>query len=147
MDSPDDLSNGPSLPRGNTTAIDPGRSAPHDGGTPKPLARAVGGRGWGELPSIKAEPEIDTEACGRMIHYPKEAIESGIEGDVKLRVTLDETGRVKEVKVLRGLGHGLDQEAVAALRQRCRFAPAIATDGRAVPYIVEPYIFHFEIPR
>jgi TonB family protein len=146
MESPDDLSAGPSLPRGNTTAIDPGRSAPPDPGT-RPLARAVGGRGWGDLPAIRTEPEIDTDACGRMIHYPKEAIDSGIEGDVKLRVSLDETGRVKEVRVLRGLGHGLDQEAVAALRQRCRFAPAIATDGRAVPYVVEPYIFHFEIPR
>ena len=52
-----------------------------------------------------------------------------------------------DIKVLSGLGHGLDQAAMYALKNRCRFTPAIATDGKAVPYVIPSYTFHFEIPR
>jgi len=97
--------------------------------------------------AVTTLPEIDTEACGRTVTYPKEAAALGIEGAVRLRVELDERGRVVDVKVLSGLGHGLDGEAVEALRHRCTFSPAIASDGRPVPFVIDPYVFHFEIPR
>jgi TonB family protein len=71
----------------------------------------------------------------------------GIEGDVKLRVSLDASGSVTSVKVISGLGHGLDAEAVEAIKHRCKFTAAIATDGHAVPFVITPYVFHFEIPR
>jgi TonB family protein len=92
-------------------------------------------------------PEINTDACGRSAAYPREAQNLGIEGDVKLRVTLDERGAVQDVRVLSGLGHGLDREAVNAIRFKCKFTPAIGGDGRPVPYVIDPYVFHFEIPR
>jgi len=96
---------------------------------------------------VTTMPEIDTEACGRTVAYPPEAAALGIEGAVRLRVELDERGRVVDVKVLSGLGHGLDREAVEALKHRCKFSPAIASDGRPVPFVIDPYVFHFEIPR
>ena len=92
-------------------------------------------------------PEIDTEACGRTIHYPPEAERAGIEGKVRLRVALDARGHVTSARVLRGLGYGLDQAAVDALTHRCRFTPAIATDGRPTPFVIESYTFDFELPR
>ena len=96
---------------------------------------------------IKMMPEIDTDACGKTITYPDDATKNGVEGDVRLRVTLDDRGRVRAARVLSGLGHGLDQAAVEALTHRCHFTPAIAKDGRAVPFVVESYTFHFELPR
>jgi TonB family protein len=139
---------GVSVPLGNTTAVDPSLKA--HGGSVQPLpgggARDGAADGDGEL-SIRTEPEIDTEACGRLIQYPREAAALGIAGDVKLRVSLDEKGRVRNIHVLKGLGHGLDEEAADALRRRCKFKPAIASNGHAVAYVIEPYIFHFEIPR
>jgi hypothetical protein len=64
-----------------------------------------------------------------------------------LRVALDERGRVDEVAVLSGPGHGLEAVAVRALKQDCKFTPAIASNGKAVPYIIAAYTFHFEVPR
>jgi protein TonB len=92
-------------------------------------------------------PQIDTEACGRTITYPKDAEQNGIEGKVRLRVALDERGRVSSVRVLSGLGHGLDQAAVDALRHKCRFKPALARGGHPVPFVIESYTFTFELPR
>jgi TonB family protein len=87
------------------------------------------------------------DACGRSIIYPRDAEALGIEGDVKLRVALDEHGRVRELAILSGLGHGLDQAAEHALRSQCSFAPAIDSNGKPTPYVIPSYTFHFELPR
>ena len=78
---------------------------------------------------------------------PREAEESGTEGEVRLRVSLTEEGRVHAVRVLSGLGHGLDAAAVDAIKNRCKFKPAIGRDGQPVAFVIESYKFHFELPR
>lgn len=55
--------------------------------------------------------------------YTDEARKSHIAGRIRLVVDVDENGRVTAVRVLSGLGHGLDEAAVAAARQ-FHFAPA-----------------------
>jgi len=96
---------------------------------------------------VKKLPEIDNEACGRMVQYPSEAQEAGVEGDVELRVALDESGKVHDIKVIKGLGHGLDEAAVHALKYKCHFTPAIGTDGKPVAYVISKYTWNFELPR
>jgi len=48
--------------------------------------------------------------------YTEAARAAGIEGKVRVEITVDETGKVVEVKALTTLGHGLDEAAVAAAR-------------------------------
>lgn len=55
--------------------------------------------------------------------YPEEAKKNEIEGTVVLKVTIDENGVVTDVKVLKGLGFGLDEAALAAMR-KFKFKPA-----------------------
>ncbi len=62
--------------------------------------------------------------------YPEEAKKNEIEGTVVLKVTIDEEGVVTDVKVLRGLGFGLDEAAAAAMRKH-KFKPAVK-DGEKV---------------
>jgi TonB family protein len=64
------------------------------------------------------------------VQYPIEARELKIEGDVVLSVTFSASGQVLVHGVLRGLGHGLDQEAVR-VAQQIRFRPA-TVNGRPV---------------
>ena len=97
---------------------------------------AGGGDGEGAYqPASESEiatmPEVDTDACGKTIAYPDEAEQAGVEGDVRLRVSLSPEGRVYAVRVLSGLGHGLDRAAMEALKHRCRFSPAIGKAGKA----------------
>ncbi|HZS38166.1 MAG TPA: TonB family protein [Polyangia bacterium] len=137
---------------GNTTMIDPAKSGKHTGPVaPLPAQAAPPPPKPSYAPVsdlyIKTMPEIDDDACGRAIEYPREAEQLGIEGTVKLRVALDEKGHVHDIKVTSGLGHGLDQAAMFALKYKCRFSPAIATDGKPVPYVISEYKFNFEIPR
>ena len=136
---------------GNTTMIDPLKSARHTGPiTPLPAAPVTPPKpSYAPVSElyIKTAPEIDNEACGRTVEYPAEAEQLGIEGTVRLRIELDERGRVHAVRVLSGLGHGLDEAAMHALKYKCKFKPAVATDGKTVPYVISEYQFHFEIPR
>ena len=54
-----------------------------------------------------------------------------------------------DIKVLSGLGHGLDQVAVHAMKHStaASFTAAIGTDNKPVAFVIPYYVFHFEIPR
>jgi protein TonB len=49
--------------------------------------------------------------------YTEEARTAQIEGIVRVEITVDEQGNVILVKVLRGLGYGLDDAAIAAAKK------------------------------
>lgn len=67
--------------------------------------------------------------------YTDEARRANISGDVEMEITIRRDGTVSDVRVLRGLGGGLNDRAVAAVRQ-WRFAPA-RLKGVPVDVIVE----------
>ena len=55
---------------------------------------------------------------------------NGVEGDVRLELVVGLSGAVESARVVRGVGHGLDDAALRAVEQ-FRFAPATKA-GRAV---------------
>ncbi|BCS31285.1 hypothetical protein TBR22_A04850 [Luteitalea sp. TBR-22] len=67
--------------------------------------------------------------------YTEDARRRGVEGEVVLEIVVRRDGRVGDVRVLRGLGAGLDQQAIQAVR-RWSFAAA-TRKGRPVDVIVE----------
>jgi len=67
--------------------------------------------------------------------YTDDARRRGITGDVLLEIVVRRDGSVGDVSVLKGLGAGLDQRAVAAVRQ-WRFSPA-RRRGEVVDVVVE----------
>jgi TonB family protein len=62
--------------------------------------------------------------------YTTEARQRKIEGDVELEVEFTATGQVHVIRVVQGLGYGLDEAAVSAA-EKIRFAPA-RRDGQPV---------------
>jgi protein TonB len=132
------------VPSGSSGGFGPAGRAGRPGGVP-------GGTGDGFHPAsardVGSMPDVDVDACGRAAIYPRDAEQSGTEGDVRLRVGLDEHGKVHNVRVLSGPGHGLDAAAIEAIRHRCRFTPAIGRDGQPVAFVIESYTFHFQLPR
>ena len=102
-------------------------------GTPKPAGAEATG----------AEADLPVEAGGGIVSpvliessgvkpvYPEEALRAGLEGLVVLEAIVDERGRVgHDIKVVRSLGRGFDEAAVAAVRQ-WRFRPA-TRDGKPI---------------
>jgi TonB family protein len=71
--------------------------------------------------------------------YTQEARQLRLEGDVLLEVLFTANGQLHVNRVVRGLGHGLDESALAAANQ-IRFKPAlrngIPTDSTAVVHVV-----------
>ncbi len=71
--------------------------------------------------------------------YTEEARRAAIEGEVLIEVLFGASGQVRVSRVLRGLGHGLDERAVDAA-ERIRFRPAMRggapVDSSAVVHIV-----------
>jgi protein TonB len=80
-------------------------------------APALEGGGCDE-PLVKPKPRSVPQPS-----YTAEARAAAVEGRVRVQLTVDETGRVTNVRILAGLGHGLDEAALAAARQ-ASFEPA-----------------------
>jgi TonB family protein len=72
--------------------------------------------------------------------YTQEARSLRIEGEVLLEVVLEASGSLRVVRVVRGLGHGLDDNAVKAAEQ-IRFKPAMRDGQPADSTVVLHIIF------
>ncbi len=70
-------------------------------------------------PAIKPKPVNVPQPA-----FTEAARAANVEGKVRVELTVDETGRVVEVRVLQGLGYGLDEAALAAARA-ATFEPAL----------------------
>jgi len=79
-----------------------------------------------EPPSLLREVKPD---------YTEQARQRGIEGDVVMEIVVRRDGSVGDVRVLQGLGYGLDERAIEAVRQ-WRFSPA-HRKGAVVDVMVE----------
>jgi TonB family protein len=72
--------------------------------------------------------------------YTAEARAQKIEGDVLLDVIFTAAGEVRVLRVVRGLGHGLDENAVDAAR-RIRFTPAMQSGTPVDQHVVLHVVF------
>ncbi|MCC6750355.1 MAG: TonB family protein [Deltaproteobacteria bacterium] len=123
---------GPAVPVGNA-----GRGRPGAGGG--------GGRGAGPgapaplgVQDVTKLPLPRGQCSGR---YTEAAREAGLEGTVVLDLVVGEDGRTREVVVVRSLGRGLTEAAVAAVKA-CRFSPG-ERNGRPVAVRVRGFKIRF----
>jgi periplasmic protein TonB len=112
-------------------------------GAPGPVAGGNGdGNGSGAVDRSR-DPELDRDSCIRNLDYPWRAQLLDKEGVVRLRVTLDDRGRVREAVVLQHAGYGFDEAAAKAVLTLCRFRPAIDRDGHPMAYVIDDLHFTF----
>ena len=52
----------------------------------------------------------------RTIKYPQEAKEKGIKGKVYAQFIIEQNGEISDIKVIRGIGGGCDEEAINAIK-------------------------------
>jgi periplasmic protein TonB len=58
------------------------------------------------------------------LRYPTRALEEGIEGEVLIGFVIDVEGTVTDIKILKGIGHGCDEEAIRVVRGMPQWKPA-----------------------
>ena len=105
---------------------------PGGGGGTDPNGPAWSGGGEGEtaqpLDARMTRPEAIHKPQPR---YTESARKAGRQGVVILQATIDRSGAVADLRLVKSLGLGLDEEALTAVRQ-WRFTPA-TLQGRPVP--------------
>lgn len=129
------------VPVGRTLMTKP---APKHKETPPPSGDGTGGFVPVAEIYIATHAEL-IEAPSGEENYPPEAKRLGIEGAVKLKLGIDENGKVVQVKLVERGGHGFDEAAMKAMRL-ARFKPAVTSDGKAVPCSTT-WTYRFESDR
>ena len=76
-----------------------------------------------EMPSFTGGEGELAKFLGANIIYPQIAKESGIQGTVYVSFVVDSKGKVTNVKVLRGIGGGCDEEALRVFRMMPSWRP------------------------
>lgn len=100
---------GTGLGSGNGSGIGPGSGGNTGGGI-----RRIGGGVSAPQLIFQVEPE-----------FSEEARKAKVAGNVLVTLVVDTNGKPQRVRVLRGIGMGLDEKAIEAVRQY-RFKPAMA---------------------
>lgn len=72
------------------------------------------------------------------LRYPAKALKNRIQGKVLMRFQITKTGELKEIRVVRGLGYGTDEEAIRLIKKSPRWTPAT--------YRGEPYLVAYTMP-
>lgn len=136
---------GPGNSNGNGTGSGTGKGT----GVPSVVASAGFGNGAIDTSSAPAHRKLPQLSGGsnapvEIISKPKpsytdEGRKQKINGEVRLEVLFQSDGRVHVVRVLQGLGYGLDEQAVKAAEQ-IKFKPALhdgqPTDATAMVHII-----------
>lgn len=78
------------------------------------------------------------------LRYPNAALEDKVEGYVILSFKIGETGKISEIKILKSLGSGCDEEAIRVAKKMPDWEPA-HKNGKAIE--VTYYLpIEFELP-
>jgi protein TonB len=131
LESTSQAGQGPAMPVGNT--LQQPQSGPSQAPKAlKPLAAPVPAYEVSKMPTMR-------ERCEGK--YTDEARRAGIEGTVVLDLIVGLDGRTRDIRVVQGLGHGLDEAAIEALRD-CQFSPG-ERDGSPVAVRVRTFKIRF----
>ncbi len=84
-----------------------------------------------ENPGYPGGDEARMEYLRKNIKYPVIAKESGVQGTVYVTFVVEKDGSVTDVKVLRGIGGGCDEEAVRVVKEMPKWTPG-KQRGKAV---------------
>jgi len=69
-----------------------------------------------QMPDFKGGEAAMWKYFGKNMVYPEEAKENQISGKVYVTFVVDAKGKIKDVKLLRGIGGGCDEEALRVVR-------------------------------
>lgn len=76
--------------------------------------------------------------------YPKSAIEEKISGTVYVQFIVEKDGSISDVKVIRGIGGGCDEEAVRVIKQLPDWIPGKQNGVPVRAYFMIPITFNLK---
>ena len=76
-----------------------------------------------DMPEFPGGEQAMMDFVGKNVQYPKEAMEKEISGRVLVGFIVEKDGSVNEVKIVRGIGGGCDEEAVRVVKAMPKWKP------------------------
>ena len=62
---------------------------------------------------------------GRTINYPKEAKDEGVQGKVYAQFIVEKDGSLSNIKIVKGIGSGCDEEALNSIKKMPNWIPGM----------------------
>lgn len=85
-----------------------------------------------------------SEFISTNLNYPQEAKEAGIEGRVFVSFIVEKDGSLSSIQLLRGIGYGCDEEAMAVVKKMPKWKPAIQRGEPVRMRYQLPFVFKLE---
>lgn len=80
------------------------------------------------------------------MRYPQQAIDAKAQGKVFLSFVVEKDGHISDIVVERGVGHGLDEEAVRVLKSAPAWKPGIQNGHPVRVKFTMPITFQLNDP-
>jgi TonB family protein len=97
-----------------------------------------------EFPEFPGDEDSLLQYIKNNLTYPQKAKEAYIEGKVVVSFVVTKTGKIKKIKVLRGLGYGCDEEAVRVVKSMPKWKPGNNAGKVVNEKIFVPLIFELD---
>lgn len=81
------------------------------------------------------------EFISNTLKYPSKARNMGIEGKVFVQFVVDPTGKLTEVKAVKGIGAGCDEEAVRVLKEAPKWIPGKVANINVGVRMIMPIVY------
>jgi protein TonB len=76
-----------------------------------------------EMPSFPGGEEALYKFLAKNTRYPDMAKDAGVQGIVYLTFVIEEDGSINDVRLLRGIGGGCDEEAIRVMNKMPKWSP------------------------
>ncbi|ADY51899.1 TonB family protein [Pseudopedobacter saltans DSM 12145] len=98
-----------------------------------------------QMPAFPGGMEAWAKFLRKNLNYPALAKEAGIQGRVTVSFVVEKDGSVTDVKVLRGIGGGCDEEAVRVIRKSPVWQAGVMNGRKVRVSYVIPVMFHLDL--
>lgn len=78
------------------------------------------------------------------LRYPASALENGISGRVTISFIVEKDGRLSDIKIIKGIGFGCDEEAMRVLKKSPLWIPGIQNKQKVRVQYIMPIVFRAE---
>jgi protein TonB len=96
------------------------------------------------MPEFVGGMDAWAKFLGKNLRYPVQARDEGIQGRVTVSFVVEKNGELSNVKVLKGIGYGCDEEAIRVIKKSPFWKPGFQ-NGRPVRVsYVMPIVFRLD---
>jgi len=97
-----------------------------------------------KMPQFPGGEEVLTQYINRNVKYPVDAFQKGIQGKLIVRFTVNESGKIGNVEIIRALCPSIDAEGIRVIKSLPDFTPGEQNGKKVAVWYTMPIIFRLD---